>query len=350
MTPSMIIKYWGIRGSVPSPLTSKQIREKQFVLIKQLAQEGGIKKLFGENLDPELVKEYLKKLPLSISGTYGGDTTCIEIQIKDTPLIMIDTGTGARLLGEVLLKRLVEEHNLNPLNSEKETAKDLHIFYTHYHWDHIQGFPFFAPSFINGEKKISIHFYGRKDARRRLSEVLAGQQQYPNFPVVLEDIPCAKTYNELNRLESRTINVGQAIINYQELTHPDSVFAYAFDIDGKKFVCATDTEHRNAPDPRLLKIARGADILYYDSQYTPEEYLDKFDWGHSTYEWAIRTALAAEVKTVVLGHHEPRRNDFDLEELKKKAVAFKDELLKLPEHEGKQLEIVVAYQGLLQKL
>ena len=346
----MVIRYWGVRGSVPSPLTSKQIREKQFALIKHLAEAGGTKKLFGDDPDQEQVKEYLKNLPLSITGTYGGDTTCIEIRAKDTPLIMIDTGTGARLLGETLLKRLAEEHSLNPLSLEKETAKDLHIFYTHYHWDHIQGFPFFAPSFINGEKKISIHFYGRKDARRRLAEVLAGQQQYPNFPVVLEDIPCAKTYNELNRLESRTIKIGQVTINYQELTHPDSVFAYAFEIKGRKFVCATDTEHRNAPDPRLLKIAQGADILYYDSQYAPEEYLKKFDWGHSTYEWAIRTALAADVHTVVLGHHEPRKDDFTLEKLHQEALAFRDELLESPEHKGKRLEVVMAYQGLMQSL
>ena len=359
---SMVVKYWGVRGSVPAPLTPEQIKEKEEALVEKIIADGGTEKLFGN--DPEMLKTYIKKylrgLPLSLSGTYGGDTTCLEIQAKDSPLIILDAGTGIRNLGKELTKRLFSGSNLNPLNTDENTKKDIHLLFTHYHWDHIQGFPFFAPAFIPGDNKVKIHFYGKKDARKRLSEVLEGQQQYPNFPVVWEDMPCNKEYTELPRLEPHEIPIGKASVVYQELTHPDSVFAYSVEINGKKFVCATDTEHKDSPDPRLVKLVSGADILYYDSQYDPEGYLGdpksltgpltKFDWGHSTYEWAIRNALAANVRTVVLGHHEPVRDDFKIKELEERASEFSYEQLKLPKNSGKDLKVIMAYQGMEQRL
>ncbi|MBW2993569.1 MBL fold metallo-hydrolase [Candidatus Woesearchaeota archaeon] len=346
---NMIIKYWGVRGSIPAPLTTEQIREKEQALIEQIITEGGTEKLFEPKIATEVhnttkkkIKEYLENLPLHLSGTYGGNTTCIEIQARDSPLIMIDAGTGARALGDALLGRLFGDGNLNPLNSNKETEKDIHLFFTHYHWDHLQGFPFFGPSFMD---KVKIHFYGKKDARKQLSDVLSGQQQYPNFPVEWHDLACEKEYDELGRLTSRALDIGNAKVTYQELTHPDSVFAYAIEVGEKKFVIATDTEHKDSPDPRLIKIARGADILYYDSQYTPEEYNDaklpKFDWGHSTFEWAIKNAAAANIRTVVLGHHEPKRDDFKLSELRQRAIEFNQE---------DPRKIIMAYEGLEQKL
>jgi ribonuclease BN (tRNA processing enzyme) len=190
--------------------------------------------------------------------------------------------------------------------------------------------------------------------------VLKGQQQYPNFPVVWDDMPCSKNYMELNRLHAVPFKIGELTVKYQELTHPDSVFSYRFEVNGKSFVCATDTEHKDVPDPRLVQLSRDADVLYYDSHYTPEEYIGtpgsltgampKFDWGHSTYEWAILNALAANVKTIVLGHHEPLRDDFGMEELKGRALTFKDRQLQLPENAGKKLDVVAGYQGLEQKL
>src|SRR3989338_222616 len=366
---SMLIRYWGVRGSIPSPLNTKYVRQKEEALIRKIIEDGGTQKLFGDtnvgdayNLEQvqEKIRQYLAGLPLSLSGTYGGDTTCLEVQVKDSPLIVIDAGTGARLLGGMLSRLIFEGKNINPLNSDEATKRHIHLLFTHYHWDHIQGFPFFGPGFIPGDKNIKVHFYGKRDARKRLSEVLVGQQQYPNFPVEWIDMPCEKEYTELPRLDPRMIQIGNAVITYQELTHPDSVFAYAVEIDGKKFVCASDTEHKDSPDPRLVRLARNADILYYDAQYTPEEYIGtpgtltgpvpKFDWGHSTYEWGIRNALAANVATLVLGHIEPMRDDFLIERLYERALDFKDAQLKLLENNGKRLEVVMAHQGLEQRL
>jgi len=357
---SMIIKYWGVRGSIASPLTTEQVVEKETELIKRIALDGGSEKLFGNPPDAAKIKEYLESLPASLAGTYGGDTTCFEVQAKNAPLIMIDAGTGARNLGKTILGRLFSGQNINPLSADEATKKDIHLFFTHYHWDHLQGFPFFAPGFIPGNMRVNLHFYGKSNTRQHLSEVLAGQQEYPNFPVVWDDMPCSKTCLELGRLEPRAIKLGEATVLYQELTHPDSVFAYLVEAGGKKFVCATDTEHKDIPDPRLIKIAKDADVLYYDSQYMPNEYkgdsksltgaLNKFDWGHSTYEWAIKNALAANVKTVVLGHHEPARDDFHIEKMTDNALKYRDEMLKLDENAGKKLEVLMARQGMEHKL
>ena len=359
-TSPMMIRYWGVRGSIPAPSTTEQIRAKQIALIQKVQEDGGAEKLFGSNPSQRAIGEYLATLPLSISGTYGGNTTCVEVQTRDSPLIMIDAGTGARLLGSVLLGRLFQDDNLNPLNTREEHKREIHQFFTHYHWDHIQGIPFFDPAFISGDMKVKIHFYGKKDARVRLSHVLEGQQQYPNFPVVWEDMPCDKDYTELGRMSPVPIRLGQTVVNYQELRHPDRSFGYAIEINNKKFVFATDTEHADIPLARLVNLAKNADILYFDSQYDPEGYggdpksitgaFPKIDWGHSTFEWAVRSALAADVRVVVLGHHEPKRDDFGLEKILERALIFRDEQLKLPENKDKKLDVVLAAEGLEQKL
>jgi len=359
---TMKIKYWGVRGSVPTPLTTEEIREKQIALIKELFQNKKSSRVcnFGGEFTEDNARAFLDNLPLSITGTYGGDTTCIEVQAKDTPLIVIDAGTGAKNLGKTLAGRLFSKGDLNPLNNDAATAKDIHMPLTHYHWDHIQGLPFCTPLFIHGDKKVNVHFYGRKGAQQQLSDVLRGQQTCPNFPVAWEDMPCNKYYHELGRLAPEAIAIGKARVTYTELTHPDAVFAYAIEVEDKKFVCATDTEHKDRPDPRLVKLAKNANILYYDAQYTPEEYegkpgtltgaMPKFDWGHSTYEWAVKNALTANVQIVVLGHIEPVRNDFQVEELLARALQYRDDQLKLPEYSGKRLEVVMGKQGLEQIL
>lgn len=358
--PSLIVRYWGVRGSVPCPIGFQEVQNKEIALIQRIIQDGGTEKLFGSSSDANTIQEYLSSLPISLNGTCGGDTTCIEIQAHNSPLIIIDSGTGIRMLGRTLLTRLFAGQNFNPLSRDESTQQTVHLFFTHYHWDHIQGFPFFAPAFVPGKRKTTFYFYGKRDARVELSEVLRGQQQFPNFPVVWDDMPCHKEYVELRRLNPNPLKIGEVSVTYQELTHPDFVFAYRFDVSGKSFVCATDTEHKDVPDPRLVKLADKADVLYYDSQYMPEEYrgtsgtltgaMTKFDWGHSTYEWAIKNALCASVKTVVLGHHEPLRDDFQLEQLHQRAIIFAKQQLQLPENQGKQLQVLLAYQGLEQKL
>ncbi|MFC1744354.1 MBL fold metallo-hydrolase [Candidatus Riflebacteria bacterium] len=358
---SIHIKYWGIRGSIPTPLTKDEVLLKAQNLLEKVIEDGEFARLCGGDLKKEerceRIKKYLENQPLSSIGTYGGNTTCVEVRAKDSPLIIIDSGSGIRKLGDYLIKRLFSDQHFNPLSSNEDTKRDIHLFFSHYHWDHLHGFPFFKPAFIPGTR---ITFYGKDNCRKSISEVLAGQQETPNFPVVWEDMPCEKHYFQLGRMESLVKEEAgrpsflPAKITYQELTHPDAVFAYRIEMNNKAFVMATDTEHKDTPDPRLTKLAKDADILYYDGQYTPEEYRDarmpKFDWGHSTFEWAIKNALTANVKKVVIGHHDPDRDDSGLENLFAQAIEFKDSQLKLPENDGKKLDVILAYEGLEQIL
>lgn len=158
---SLKIKYWGVRGSIPAPITSEEILEKQVLVIKKLLHDG-LDQVFSGKVEEKKIREYLQSLSLPLCGTYGGDTTCIEIQAKDSPLIIIDAGTGIRRLGKQILGRLFSKGNVNPLNSTQENTKDLHLFFTHYHWDHIQGFPFFGPAFLPGDMSLNFYFYGKK--------------------------------------------------------------------------------------------------------------------------------------------------------------------------------------------
>lgn len=369
----MRIKYWGVRGSIPAPLTTEEVREKELAVVKALIQDP----LFRKNvknfevvlqkpepdqkaiLDNALedAENFIKKQPLSVSGTYGGNTTCIEVQAKYSPLIVIDAGTGIRGLGQSLVGKLFSGEPFNPLNRKTETFrenKELNLFFTHYHWDHLQGFPFFGPGFIPGDLKANINFYGKKDARQRLSEVLAGQQRHPNFPIEWVDMPCNKEYTELGRMESEVITLGAAEVKYTELNHPDVVLGYSIEVNGKKFVVATDTEPRKDNDVRLVKLAKDADIMYYDGQYTPEELRDpnmpRQGWGHGTFKDAIDTAIEAGVKKLVLGHHEPARNDFELEKVQKRAEFYLQGALAKTAFPEDALTVEMAYEGMVHEL
>ena len=364
----MRVKYWGVRGSIPAPLSSADVRKKHEVLVERLLTDGVDQVLTDGKIDRGKLAAYLDSLPPSVSGTYGGNTTSVEVQVKDSPLIMIDCGTGARLLGLELMKRLFgAEKGFNPLDNRNprspEDGKETHLFQSHLHWDHIQGFPFFVPGFVPG---VKIHIYGRANARVKLQESLAGQQEFPNFPVEFPDMAARIEFHEMRRFVTPTQQIGAARVTPMELSHPDGVFAYRIDvpydeptgassavIKHTSFVFATDTEHRDMVDPRLLELAKGAKVLYYDSQYTPEEYAgprgrttSKIDWGHSTFILAVRTALAATVPLVVLGHHEPVRDDFGLEEVLARALQFRDNELKRPENTGKTLDVMLAREGL----
>ncbi len=370
----MIVKIWGNRGSIPTPPTDEEILDKVALgihgTIERLSERGSVEALFGKKM-PALgdVTDYvLRTFPRSIRGTYGGDTTCAEIQAVDSPLQVIDAGTGARRLGGQILRRLFTEGNINPLNTVPDYNKLMDLWLTHYHWDHIQGMPFFDPIFV--PRGIEIHVHGKRDARKRLEEVLAGQQQYPNFPVVWPDIPADIKYDEMPRMDPLPRDRGKLEVTYKEMSHPDSSFTYAFQINGKRFVFATDCEIKGIEDTRLIdfsrkrengKVVGNANAIYMDAQYLPEEYkggnpkavtgaLPKIDWGHNTYEWCVANALAAGIPLLVLGHHEPRRSDKGLEELHERTLEFRDKLLKKPEYEGKRLNVLMSYQGLELKL
>jgi phosphoribosyl 1,2-cyclic phosphodiesterase len=185
---------------------------------------------------------------------------------------------------------------------------DVTLLLSHVHWDHIQGFPFFAPLYVPGTR---IHVVGGANPMP-LRDCLHRQMSAPNFPVDLRDVSATLTFFEL-RDRQRTI-LGDAEITAVRANHPDGVYAYRIEHKGRAVVYATDTEHYSCVDKRLLTLCQDADVLIYDTQYLPEEYsgergMSRIGWGHSTFEAAATLANAANVRELVLFHHDPDRTD-----------------------------------------
>ncbi|MBS2012318.1 MAG: MBL fold metallo-hydrolase [Deltaproteobacteria bacterium] len=265
----MRITFWGVRGSIPSP-------------------------------GPDTVG-------------VGGNTSCVEVRAGKL-LLVFDGGTGLRVLGKTLLKEM-------PITA--------HLFFSHVHWDHIQGFPFFDPAFVPGNV---INLYGGNNVSRTLEETLAGQMDHPSFPVHLTDMGAKMIFHDVLENTPIELDAGdgtKAVITAAHGNHPNGVWAYRVDYAGKSVMYATDTEHYAVVDPRLASLAKETDVLIYDSQYTPEEYAgtagtggSKVGWGHSTFEEAVKLAKAANVKKLVLYHHDPMQSDAAVAEKERRAKAL----------------------------
>jgi phosphoribosyl 1,2-cyclic phosphodiesterase len=247
---SLTVRFWGVRGSVPSP-------------------------------GPR-------------TAAVGGNTSCVEVRCRDQTIIF-DAGTGLRALGE----RMVAAGQ--PVAAT--------IFFSHVHWDHIQGFPFFGPLFRPGTE---LALFGRPE-QGTLESALRRQMTAPGFPVQLDAVPAALTYGAFE--PGQPFEVGSAIVSAARLNHPGGVIAYRIEVDGRAVVFATDTEHHEGGiDRDLVELAGGADLLIYDAQYTPEEYAgviggSRVGWGHSTWVEGVRVARAAGVGSLVLFHHDPAHDD-----------------------------------------
>ncbi|HEV2349147.1 MAG TPA: MBL fold metallo-hydrolase [Terriglobia bacterium] len=255
----MRIKFWGVRGSIPTP-------------------------------------EHR-------NSRYGGNTGCIEVRLNNGTLMILDCGSGLRGLGNSLLR----EFGHQPITG--------YIFLTHFHWDHIQGIPFFAPLYKDGSE-FFFHAVRRKE--QELTEVIQGQIASPYFPVDMRVLNSTRMICNLDFGEKK---IGGAIISSAPLNHPQGCVAYRIEADGCVFVLATDTEPGSALHDRSLReLARGADVLVYDAQYTPEQLQDvKKAWGHSSWLEGTRIANECGVKRLVLFHHDPEHDDDFVDEIVEKA-------------------------------
>lgn len=259
----MRIKMWGVRGSIPTP-------------------------------GPDTVE-------------FGGNTSCYEVRAGGA-IIILDGGTGIRLLGQTLLP---------------EMPFEAWMFFSHVHWDHIQGFPFFTPAFVKGNV---IHLHGGVNVTRTLEETLAGQMDYPSFPVHLTEMGATMTFRDLH--EGEVVHIGpnrDVVVSNARGNHPNGVYAYRIDHDGKSVCYITDSEHYAIVDPKLLRLAKGADVLIFDAMYTPEEYAGtagggpRTGWGHATFAAGCELANLAGVKQLVLHHHDPNQTDAMVKDKERRA-------------------------------
>ncbi|GDZ92524.1 hypothetical protein PA905_02190 [Planktothrix agardhii CCAP 1459/11A] len=233
--------------------------------------------------------------PGSETVRYGGNTPCVEMRVGSERLIF-DGGTGLRVLGQSLLAQM-------PVTG--------HLFFSHYHWDHIQGFPFFVPAFI---KINTFYIYGTiapdgSTVQHRLND----QMLHPNFPVPLQIMGADLKFVDISVGKSIKIS-DDIIVETALLNHPGEAVGYRVNWRNYAAAYVSDTEHfPDRLDENVLFLARNADVLIYDATYTNEEYYSektsKVGWGHSTWQEAVKVAKAANVKRLVIFHHDPLHND-----------------------------------------
>ncbi len=244
-----------------------------------------------------MIRCYGARGSIAVSGEeyikYGGDTTCMEIRTRNDEIIIVDAGSGIRRLGNKLIQEERFSYNL---------------LFTHSHWDHILGFPFFKPIYSD---KTSISLMGCPITQGNLHELLSKAMLPPYFPVPFAALQADMTYDNSCRTSFRIDSVEIFSIS---LSHPNQGQGYKFVEDGKVFVFLTDNElgyvHRGGKTfEDYVQFARGADLLIHDSEYTPEEYEFTRAWGHSTYTDALRLAMEANVARFGLFHHNQDRSD-----------------------------------------
>ncbi|MBI5472099.1 MAG: MBL fold metallo-hydrolase [Ignavibacteriae bacterium] len=270
----MRLKFWGTRGSIPTP-----------------------------------GKETVR---------YGGNTPCIEVRLRGERLVILDAGTGIRDLGEALMA--------------KGESVNAHLLIGHPHWDHIQGFPFFKPAFISGNE---LTILGAQSKNVTLRQMISDQMNKVYFPIQLNEL---KAKINFHPLREGTIEIAGAKLTSIYVNHPAFALGYRLEANGRSVVYISDnepfdgevarsvknvekvivdkyTETKGDPNQRIFDFARGADILIHDATYTPEEYVNRVGWGHSHYLFTLKVAAEAQVKKLVLFHHDPSHSDDKIDEI-----------------------------------
>jgi len=233
---------------------------------------------------------------------FGGNTTCIQLKTDNKDVVGIfDAGTGIRKLGMDIYK------------DRDSLPKDFFIVFSHFHWDHIQGFPFFDPAY---DKNMEITFVAMGKDRNitDLKEVLGLQMKNLYFPVQLENMG-AKFHFVLPDKMTSYFNVTKVTSIKQN--HPGGSYGYRIEREGKVLVICTDLEHADGIDQNVVDLAKGADLLIHEAQYTSEQLKKYKGWGHSSYEQAIQVAEMAGVKQLALTHHDPNHDDDFLKKMEK---------------------------------
>jgi len=237
---------------------------------------------------------------------YGGNTSCVQIQIGERLFIM-DAGTGIHSLGQALVKK----------------GKPIHgdIFITHTHWDHIQGFPFFTPAFIKGNQ---FNLYGQSKVNLNFGDLMRGQMMYEHFPVSLEQMGASIEMHELQ--SGMEIDLGDDItVQTMDSNHPGGCLCYRLNHAGRSCCYMSDTEHYPELDQKTVDFISGADVVIYDATYTNDEYYGLggqsplIGYGHSTWQEGVKLMQAGGAKKLILFHHANFHTDADMDFIEREA-------------------------------
>ncbi len=296
----MRVYFWGTRGSLPASITAETVRAK---IIRAL--EAAKARAFKDRADIERFVD--TELPFTVSRTFGSNTACIEIKDGDE-YIICDAGTGLRDFGNHHMKLITQ-------GLRRAGGSTFHIFMSHFHWDHIQGFPFFTPAYTPGNQ-VKIYGYHEK-----FEEFFTKQQSHPYFPVPLAAMNADIQFITLD--PGKTVRISGFDVFGIEQQHPGVSYGFRFEKEGKSIVYSSDAEHKtnfNSPardeNYPFLGFFQDADLLIFDAQYDWNEAVQsKEDWGHSCYVAAVELAVKAKVKRLCLFHNEPTYTDEKLEAL-----------------------------------
>ncbi|CAN5655309.1 MBL fold metallo-hydrolase [soil metagenome] len=279
------VQFWGVRGSLPSPKTPEMVRELIREVINDFAASG-----------EKSIDRYLDGLPHWQFGGFGGDTSCVEVEAGGTKMI-IDAGSGLRRLGEKMMQ--------GPCGRGQG---EVHLFFTHFHWDHIIGLPFFTPIFLKGNR---IHLYAVQD---EMEACVRQTFQKPFFPVPYEDLLATIEFHKIAPREM--MRLGALEITPYQLDHPDPCWGYRVEAETTKgrrsYAHCVDSEATRVSPVDLgedVQLYRGADLCFFDAQYTLQEFLHHMNWGHSAAPIGLEIALREGVKKIFFAHHDPSASD-----------------------------------------
>lgn len=313
----LAVRFWGTRGSLPAGLGLREFRHKLASALVAAA---------GAGLDSmEKARSFVEDLPFRIGGTFGGNSSCVELDTGGDRFVLLDLGSGARLAGHDALRRLGGRPG------------EFHVFMSHLHWDHIMGFPFFAPAYIPGQK---LRIYG---CHAELEHAFRRQQDVPSFPVGFEYLGADIEFIVLE--PGRAVEIAGYWVTPRLQLHGGDSYAYRFERNGRTVVYSTDAEHKpeNEDDLRnFVELFRDADLVIFDAMYSLAESVSvREDWGHSSNVVGVELCQRANVRRLALFHHEPVNDDAAIERLCHDAQRLEEITRK-----GARLDVLAAYDGL----
>jgi phosphoribosyl 1,2-cyclic phosphodiesterase len=312
----MLIRFWGTRGSIPVAITSASVKQKLVTMLL---------KAMGKPLDTVAQIEEFVEREGPTPYTFGGNSSCVQIDTGGSEYVLCDLGSGVRPFGnDVLAKR-------------GPTGNTFHVFMSHPHWDHIMGFPFFTPAYIPGN---TVKIYGCHEA---LEEAFRRQHSAPSFPVDYERLGATI---EFVRLEpGRTYDIAGLRVRAMRQHHGGDSYGYRFERDGKSMVYSTDSEHKledEAQTDAFVRFFENADLVIFDAMYSLADAITvKEDWGHSSNAVGVELCQRARAKHLCMYHHEPVYDDEQLTAVLQETRRFEE----ITRGE-RRLEVSSAYDGM----
>ncbi len=296
---SLTIKFWGVRGSLPSSPSPENW---------QLNIEGVLRDFFASGYrEPSQIAKFMEAKGVAQIGGYGTSTTCVEVSSARSRII-IDGGSGIRSLSEQIMS-----------GTRGRSRGPFHILMTHFHWDHVIGLPFFTPHFVPGN---TIHYYG---VQADLENLIRGVFRKPYFPVPFEALQAKVNFHVLE--PRKTTMIEDIAVTPYLLDHPDPCWGYRIEAGGKVYAHCVDTEGTRLTREEMgedLPLYQNVDLMCFDAQYTFPELAEKANWGHSAAQVGLDIAFREGIKRTIFAHHDPGATSSHIQELKRQTSEYFD--------------------------